>query len=84
MDECVSPLGFTDWDEERVVTDRLGEYGTTGARADLSSRHPAQKHLTAEEAESAVAEMLALWKDQSVSHLRRRTLNKPKTNLKRA
>ena len=63
MDECVSPLGFTDWDEERVVTDRLGEYGTTGARADLSSRHPAQRHLTAEEAESAVAEMLSLWGD---------------------
>lgn len=50
MDEHVSPLGFTDWDEERVVTPLLGEYGTRGARKDLSLRHPAEKRLTAEEA----------------------------------
>lgn len=50
MDEHVSPLGFADWDEIRVVTDRLGEWRTTGARADQSARHPMQKRMTDEEA----------------------------------
>ncbi len=50
MDACVSPIGFIDWDEIRVVTERCGEYGTTGARADQRMRHPRQKRLTAEEA----------------------------------
>jgi len=50
MDDCVSPQGFADWDETRPVTPRLGEWGTTGARADQSSRHPAQKRLTEAEA----------------------------------
>ena len=51
MDTHVSPQGFADWDEERVVSERLGEFGTTGARADLSLRHPAEKRLSAAEAE---------------------------------
>ncbi len=51
MDARVSPRGFADWDAARPVTHRLGEYGTRGARADLSARHPAQKRLTREEAE---------------------------------
>ena len=55
MDQCVSPQGFCDWDEERVVTGRLGEYGTAGARSDLSLRHPAEKRLTAREAEALEA-----------------------------
>ena len=55
MDQCVSTQGFRDWDEERVVTGRLGEYGTTGARSDLSLRHPAEKRLTAREAEALEA-----------------------------
>ena len=50
MDGCVAPEGFCDWDEERVVTDRLGEWRTSGVRADQSARHPAQKRLTDEEA----------------------------------
>ena len=50
MDEHVSPRGFSDWDDARRVTDRLGEYGTTGARADQQTRHPAQRRLSAEEA----------------------------------
>ena len=50
MDEHVSPVGFVDWNEERKVTERCGEYGTRGARADQSTRHPNQKRLTAEEA----------------------------------
>ena len=50
MDEHVHPLGFVDWDERRVVTERYGEHGTRGARADQSTRHPSQKRLTAEEA----------------------------------
>lgn len=50
MDEHVAPEGFCDWDEERVITDRCGEWHTTGARADQSTRHPAQKRLTDEEA----------------------------------
>ena len=50
MDDCVSPQGFADWEGGAEVTERCGEYGTTGARADLSLRHPQQKRLTAEEA----------------------------------
>lgn len=56
MDEHVAPQGFADWDSERVVTLRLGEFGTTGARSDLSFRHPSEKRLTAEEAEQILAE----------------------------
>ena len=62
MDERVSPMGFTDWDEIRVVTDRLGEWGTTGARADQTSRHPMQKRLTEEEARAVtVRTVLSGW-----------------------
>ena len=50
MDEHVAPEGFTDWDSERVVTALMGEYSTTGARADLSCRNPAEKRLTEAEA----------------------------------
>ncbi len=50
MDECVAPQGFADWDEEKRVTEGYGEYGTTGARADQSARHPGQKRLSPEEA----------------------------------
>lgn len=50
MDACVSPWGFMDWDEHRVVTDRLGEWHTAGARADQTTRHPKQKRLTDGEA----------------------------------
>ena len=50
MDEHVAPEGFSDWDAERVITDRCGEWGTTGARADQRTRHPAQKRMTEEEA----------------------------------
>lgn len=55
MDEHVAPEGFIDWDSERVVSGRLGEFGTTGARADLSCRNPAEKRLTESEA-TALAE----------------------------
>ena len=50
MDEHVAPEGFSDWDRERIVTDRCGEWRTAGARADQRSRHPAQKRLTDDEA----------------------------------
>lgn len=50
MDEHVAPEGFSDWDEERVITERCGEWKTSGAREDQSARHPAQKRLTDEEA----------------------------------
>ena len=50
MDEHVYPWGFCDWDENRVVTERLCEYGTRGARADLSVRHPSEGILTGDEA----------------------------------
>lgn len=50
MDEHVSPKGFEDWDEARVVTPRCGEWHTTGARADQRTRHPSQKRLTDAEA----------------------------------
>ena len=50
MDEHVAAQGFRDWDEIRVVTERCGEYGTTGAREAQTPRHPRQKRLTADEA----------------------------------
>lgn len=50
MDAHVAPWGFNDWDENRIVTDLMGEYGTTGVRADQSTRHPRQKRMTASEA----------------------------------
>ena len=50
MDAHVAPDGFRDWDGERVVTERYGEWHTRGARADQRSRHPAQKRLTDEDA----------------------------------
>lgn len=60
MDEHVAPEGFSDWDEERVVTDRCGEWRTTGARADQRTRHPAQKRITdAEAAEMTLARVLS-------------------------
>lgn len=51
MDEHVAPEGFADWDEERIVTKRCGEWRTTGVRADQKTRHPAQNRLTDKEAE---------------------------------
>ncbi|MDO5436318.1 MAG: pectinesterase family protein [Clostridia bacterium] len=51
MDEHVSPRGFSDWQGGAAVTERYGEYGTTGPGACTAGRHPAQKRLTAEEAE---------------------------------
>lgn len=50
MDACVNPEGFQDWQGGAAITDRCGEWGTTGARADQSTRHPKQKRLTEEEA----------------------------------
>lgn len=50
MREQVAPEGFCDWDGERVVTDRCGEWRTCGPRADQRTRHPAQKRLTDGEA----------------------------------
>ena len=50
MDGHVAPLGFSDWDDVKVVTERYAEFGTTGARADQSTRHPSQKRMTAQDA----------------------------------
>ena len=50
MDECVAPEGFQDWEGGASITERCGEYMTTGARADQSARHPNQARLTDEEA----------------------------------
>lgn len=50
MDEHVSPEGFQDWAGGAPVTERYGEFATTGARADQSTRHPKQKRLTDEDA----------------------------------
>ena len=50
MDACVAPRGFCDWDSERVVTGLCGEYGTTGARSDLTQRDPREKRLSPREA----------------------------------
>ena len=59
MDAHVAPEGFSDWDGERVITDRCGEWNTTGERADQRTRHPAQKRLPdAEAAEITAARVL--------------------------
>lgn len=49
MDECVAPEGFQDWGDNKI-TRRCGEYRTTGARADQTTRHPGQARLTDAEA----------------------------------
>ncbi len=56
MDACVAPEGFADWNETRVITDRYGEWKTTGARGDLSRRDPREKRLTDAEAERITVE----------------------------
>ena len=50
MDEHAAPEGFCDWDAERVVTERCGEWRTSGIRADQIARHPSQKRMTDGEA----------------------------------
>ncbi len=62
MDEHVSPQGFADWDEVKLVTERYAEFGTTGARADQSPRHPKQKRMTAvEAADYSIQEVIGGW-----------------------
>ena len=56
MDEHVAPQGFADWDENRRVTERYGEYGTTGEGADMNARHPAMKRMTEAEARAVTRE----------------------------
>ena len=50
MGSCVNPAGWQDWNESRPVTKRCGEYGSKGAGADMSARHPNSKILSDEEA----------------------------------
>lgn len=50
MDGHVAPQGFCDWNTEKPVTERCGEWGTRGVRADQSTRHPSQKRMTDAEA----------------------------------
>ena len=50
MDECVAPEGFADWDAQRVVTERCGEYASLGPGGSQVRRHPSQKRLTELEA----------------------------------
>ena len=63
MDEHVSPQGFEDWGD-KPVTERYGEYGTWGARADQSTRHPGQKRITEAEAELITLEEVLSGHDQ--------------------
>ncbi|MBR1606403.1 MAG: hypothetical protein IJ664_01725 [Clostridia bacterium] len=49
MDACVASCGFIDWDENRVITARCGEWRSVGAGA-CDARHPAQRLLSDEEA----------------------------------
>ena len=50
MDGHVAPEGFCDWDAERKVSDRCGEWRSEGTGGKQHARHPAQKRLTNEEA----------------------------------
>ena len=62
MDEHVDPQGFRDWDEKRVITERCGEWQTTGARAELTGRHPAERRLTDAEAGAVtIPEVIGGW-----------------------
>ena len=62
MDAHVAPLGFSDWDQVKVVTERYAEYGTTGVRADQSTRHPSQKRMTKAEAMGyTIAQVIGGW-----------------------
>ncbi len=62
MDACVAPRGFADWDEERRITSRYGEWGTTGVRVDLTERDEREKLLTDREAEMLTpGEVLSGW-----------------------
>lgn len=62
MDEHVNPAGFEDWMGGSPVTERCGEFATTGAREDQSTRHPKQKRLSAQEAETlTLREVLGGW-----------------------
>ena len=62
MDAHVSPQGFADWDEPKPVTERYAEFGTTGARADQSTRHPRQKRMTVvEAADYTIPEVIGGW-----------------------
>ncbi len=62
MDARVSPQGFADWDDATPVTERCAEYGTTGARAALSERHPKQRRLSAMEARAyTVPQVIGGW-----------------------
>ena len=71
MREQVAPEGFCDWDGERVVTARCGEWRTSGPRADQTIRHPAQKRLTDMEAsEITVQTVLGGPDDWRPDHLR--------------
>ena len=61
MDEHISPAGFEDWhnwDGVREITERCGEWGTTGARGDLSTRHPKARRLTDAEAAGITPEVV--------------------------
>ena len=49
MDACVANCGFIDWDANRVITPRCGEWRSTGAGA-CAERHLSQRMLTDEEA----------------------------------
>ena len=62
MDGHVAPLGFSDWNSEKLVTDRYAEFGTTGIRADQTSRHPSQKRMRAvEAAEYSIQQVIGGW-----------------------
>ncbi len=66
MDACVNPLGFTDWlikdQPNRPVTERYCEYGSFGAGAELTQRHPGMKLMTRQEAAAITRdEVLCGW-----------------------
>lgn len=67
MDDHVAPAGFADWDEVRVVTERYAEFGSRGAGADTSHRHPEQKLLTKEEADTLLPAINQFFEREGIS-----------------
>ena len=63
MGACVHPAGWQDWDAERPVTRRYGEYKNVGPGADLTARHPNSSILTDEEAATVTLEAVLGGKD---------------------
>lgn len=62
MEDCVAPVGFSDWGE-KPVTGGYQEYGSFGAGAGVAKRHKGAMQLSREQAKRiTLSEVLGGWK----------------------